>query len=148
MSSGLNALLPERGLVLGLESLVDLGAPRRLVAMVLCRTRGGLVVLGSLGLGLAVLLLRGLVELVGNRLLVLAVEVLVRVLSALLVRRVGVLVGLARCLALVSAAPVYPAGSEVTASCQWRLSERQRRRAATNRCIRVCDLVDIVIVWF
>lgn len=51
---------------------------------------GGLVV-GTLGLLLALVLLGGLVELVGNGLLVLGVEVLVRVLDSLLVRRTGVL---------------------------------------------------------
>lgn len=113
--------------------------------MVLCRTRGGLVVLGGLCLGLAVLLLGGLVELVGDGLLVLAIEVLVRVGNALLVRRSGVLVGLAGRFALVSAAPVVVAKKNKP-----RLVSRVKRvlkrdAQATNRCIRVWDLVDIVV---
>lgn len=80
-----DTLLAELSLLLRLDLLVDLGSLGGLVTVPLSGPRRGLVV-GLLGLGLALLLLRRLVELVRNRLLVAAVEVLVRVLDALLVR--------------------------------------------------------------
>lgn len=80
----LDALLGKLSLLLSLESLVNLSSLGWLVAVSLSGGGRWLVVC-LFSLSLALLLLGCLVELVGNRLLVSRVEVLVRVLNALLV---------------------------------------------------------------
>jgi len=81
----IDALVLEHLSLFLLDLLVDLGTPRRLVAVLACSVGRLLLVLGLLPFGLLLGLLAGLGELVLQRLLVLGISGLVRLGLALLV---------------------------------------------------------------